>query len=67
MIQGRGTGRLITGNAQGPYQRLAIAPVPVGDCTVTALATEHGHAHERQHGGQGMASTTGMVRVRNIV
>ena len=65
--QGRGTGGLGTGTAQGPYQLLAIAAAPVGHRAVTAVATPHRDAHHRQHRAQGMPPAPWIAGGRNVV
>jgi hypothetical protein len=67
VVQGRRTGRPMTGNAQGPCQPLAITAAPVGQGAVTPVAAQHGHAHQRQNSRQGMAPALGLAWGRTFM
>jgi len=66
MWQRGGAGGLVTRHAQGPHALRTVTPAPVGDHTVTPVATPPGHPHAREHGGQGMPPPTRVARVRPV-
>jgi hypothetical protein len=67
MGQGGDTRRLVTGNAPGPYELLAVAAAPVGHRPVTAVATPPGHTPSRQHGGQGRPPAPWIAGIRDFM